>query len=631
MIGVLHGGLRLLLICSLAGYMLLAKELLRLQSEFVPVFVFSSLACGVYFAGLAGCLYPGAVVLLAGGVLLAGIYACRVFLRKYEIHLEITLFNILFVISSLFFFYLLYKSRLIHYDNFSHWAVVLKQMLSTDAFPDASSALIDFKNYPLGTSSFIYFICRFAGHSEAIMLIAQGLLIFSCFYAMFGIITEKKRFLLYAFLAAGCSALSVFNITIRISNLLVDFLLPIFTLVIFATVSRYEKQLIKACFMITPVAGLLMIVKSTGTIYAGIGFGYLIFMWLKNRDKNFVKNGAAVLLTIGVALIPWLLWSWHMAAAFKGVENKFDITARQVETLYGGKTPEEVRQIVLLFIQSVFDLKSRPFMGIVAFNLISAGASIFVGVVLKRNWRLWKVLIALDAVVIFYYVGILGLYIFSMPSDEALRLAGFERYASSIVVLFAGGLVLCATGDLERTFYYRIGQVPDLMAFKSVESKGRYQKGVIACIALAVILLMSEFNGMETIRKAYTSTLPYKVWQVTGDRWYSDGNVDESRYLLYATDADGQVTNYYLQYIGKYMLYAPNVDGICAFYEDNMDNLLSGYDYLVLAESDVEARYLLRKHYGVTGGAGVYKVEKFRGEVQLNQIKETFGLLMEYN
>ena len=616
MLWLLQHGLIILLIGSMTGYMLFAKELLQLQSEFVPVFVFSSLACGVYFVGLAGYLYPGAVVLLVGGVLLGGIYGVRVLFKKYEIHAEIRLFNILFVIGSLFFFYLLYKSRLIHYDNFSHWAVVLKQMLSTDAFPDASSALIDFKNYPLGTSLFIYFICRFAGHSEATMLIAQGLLIFSGFYAMFGIITEKKRFLLYGFLAAGCSILSVFNVTIRISNLLVDFLLPVFTLVMFAAVSRYENQLMKACLVIAPVAGLLMIVKSTGMIYAGIGFGYLIFMWLKNRDRDFVKNGFAVLLSIGVSLIPWLLWSWHVAAVFKGVENKFDVT-RQVETIYGGKTTDEVRQIVTLFVQSVFDLKSRPFIGIVGFNVMAVGGSVFAWVVLKKNWRLWRALIALDAVVIIYYIGILGLYIFSMPSDEALRLAGFERYASSIVVLFAGGLVLCATGDLERTFHYRIGHVPDLMAFKSVESKDRYQKGVIACITLAVILLMSEFNGMEMIQQSYTSTLPYKVKRVTGDRWYRDGKMDESRYLFYATDTDGQVTDYYLQYIGKYMLFAPNVDGICAFYEDNMDNLLSGYNYLMVVESDAEVKYLLKKHYGVAGEVGAYRIEKYGENIRL--------------
>ncbi|RRJ66717.1 hypothetical protein EHV15_30140 [Paenibacillus oralis] len=69
--------------------------------------------------------------------------------------------------------------------------------------------------------------------------------------------------------------------------------------------------------------------------------------------------------------------------------------------------------------------------------------SIVAYVVLKKKWNLWKVLIALDVMVVLYYAGILALYLFSMPLDEAIRLAGFERYASSIVVLFAGGLVLC--------------------------------------------------------------------------------------------------------------------------------------------------------------------------------------------
>lgn len=71
-----------------------------------------------------------------------------------------------------------------------------------------------------------------------------------------------------------------------------------------------------------------------------------------------------------------------------------------------------------------------------------------------------------------------------MPLDEALRLAGFERYASSIVILFAGGLVLCAAVDIEKSFYYRYGELPDYRAFKTVESKGRYQKGIIFFTAM---------------------------------------------------------------------------------------------------------------------------------------------------
>uniref|UniRef100_UPI0006D1BBE2 hypothetical protein n=1 Tax=Clostridium sp. NkU-1 TaxID=1095009 RepID=UPI0006D1BBE2 len=140
-------------------------------------------------------------------------------------------------------------------------------------------------------------------------------------------------------------------------------------------------------------------------------------------------------------------------------------------------------------------------------------------------------------------------------------------------------------------------------------------------MALATTLLMSEYNGMQNIRHSYKTTLPYKVYQVTGDRWYSGGRVDESRYLFYASDADSQVTDYYLQYIGRYMLYASNVDGICAFYEDNLIHLLSSYDYLVIVESDGEAKHLLKKYFGVSGQEGIYRIIPSNGGLTIELVK----------
>ena len=605
---IVHSIMAAVLLCSLSGYMMFVRTKLRLQTEFVPVFVCSAITCAVYLCGLAGFLLPGSEVVLAAGFFLFVFFLTRLIRNKSYRNFRLSLFQAGVFLGGLFFFQLLLTSRLIHYDNFSHWAVVVKQMLSTNAFPDAASALIDFKNYPLGTSSFLYFICRFAGNSQGIMLAGQAILIFSCFYALFGVITEKRRFLLFAFLAAGCSALSVFNITIRITNLLVDFLLPVYTLVIFVMAYRYQREIKKACISIIPAAGLLMIIKNTGTIFAAIGFLYLIYAWLKNRDKPFWKNGLNVLLSIGAALVPYLLWNIHMAVGFQGIENKFEVSVDTISGISGGKSPEEVRRIMELFAQSVFDITSRPAMGTLGFNAAAIIASVFAAVILKKSWNLWKALIALNLVLAGYYLGILALYIFSMPLDEALRLAGFERYASSIVVLFAGGLVLCATVDIENSFYYRCGELPDYKAFKTVESKNRYQECIIFFTALAIALLMSEYNGMQVIRRAYKNTLPYKVYQVTGDRWYSGGKVDESRYLFYASDADGQVTDYYLQYIGKYMLYASNVDGICRFYGDNLIHLLSSYDYLVMVESDREAKYLLKRYFGVSGQEGIYRI-----------------------
>ncbi|MEC0109488.1 hypothetical protein P4H27_21200 [Paenibacillus taichungensis] len=596
-----------LLIFSFMGYMQFVRKALSIRWEFIPVFVFSSIACIVFLSGLAGQLYIGSLVLLFVGLLL---YGGMVFLgmrRGASFRISFSLFQFSFLAGTFIFLLVLFQNQLTHYDNFSHWAIVLKQMLSTDTFPTPDSNLIDFKNYPLGTSSFIYYVCRFMGHSQSVMLLAQGLLIFSCFYAMFGIVSEKKRFLLYAFLGLGLSTLSFFNLTIRISNLLVDFLLPIYALAILAVIYQYRHDIKRACIIMLPLAGVLTVIKSTGIIFAAISLIFLVYTWLKHKQKFSWKTALAVIGTICGSLIPYFGWSWRMATVFQGVDNKFDVATSGIQS---GKTAEQMHEILWLFLKSSTDITTRPVIGIVIFEIVAIAASIFAYVVLKKKWNLWKALIALDVVLLLYYAGILALYLFSMPMDEAIVLAGFERYASSIVVLFAGGLVLCAAIDLERSFHYRIGEVPDYQAFKTVETKGHYQKGIIGCMAIAATILLSEYNGIVSIAKTYDTTLPYKIHAVTGDRWYKDGREDNNRYLFYASDRDQQVTNYYMQYVGKYFLYAPHVDGIVLFYEDNMDNLLSGYDYLVVVETDRNAKWLLKKHYGIDMQEGIYKITR---------------------
>ncbi|MGM1049426.1 hypothetical protein SAMN05661091_5024 [Paenibacillus uliginis N3/975] len=603
-----------LLVFSFLGYLLIVRKTLSLQWEFIPVFVFSSIACIVFFSGLAGQLFMGSLAVMVLG-LLAFVVIAFLWLRQgASFRISFSISQLCFLVGSFIFLLVLFQNKLTHYDNFSHWAIVLKQMLSTDAFPTPDSNLIDFKNYPLGVSSFLYYVCRFAGHSQSVMLLAQGLLIFSCFYAMFGIVSEKKRFLLYAFLGLGLSTLSFFNITIRITNLLVDFLLPIYALAILAVVYQYRNDMKRACIVVLPLVGLLTVVKSTGIIFAAIGLIFLVYTWLTHGQKSGWKPALAVVGTICGALIPYFGWSWRMATVFQGVDNKFDVAASGLQI---GKTPEQMREIISLFLRSSTDLTTRPVIGIVIFHLVAIAASVFAVVVLKKKWNLWKALIALDIVLLLYYAGILALYLYSMPLDEAIRLAGFERYASSIVVLFAGGLVLCAAIDLERSFHYKIGEVPDYRAFKSFETKGYYQKGIIACIAIAATILLSEYNGIVSIAKSYDTTLPHKIYAVTGDRWYKGGQEDNHRYLFYASDRDQQVTNYYMQYVGKYFLYAPKVDGIVLFYEDNMDNLLSGYDYLVVVETDSDAKRLLKKHYGVDMQEGIYKITRSGDQIVL--------------
>lgn len=602
-----------LLITSFLGYMMLLKKVIDVRREFIPIIVFSSIACIVYFFGLFKLLYIGSILVMVTG-LIAFLYTLLDMIKKKTpFSLSFSFFGVFWTVGTLFFFFLLFQSKLVHYDNFSHWGIAVKQMLSTNAFPTAQSNLIDFKNYPLGITSFIYYVCRFAGTSQATMIVAQGLLIFSCFYAMFGIISEKKRFLLYAFLGLACATLSFFNLTVRINNLLVDFLLPIYTLAIFAIAYQYRSDARRAFISALPLLALLTITKSTGIIFATIGLiflFYMVFTHIKNTSKRKVVFLA--LITLLLVVFTYLSWTLHTKTAFSAIDNKFDL-----QTMTTEKTPKQIKEITTLFIRSSTDLSTRTAIGILAFNILGIGAIVFNAFILKEKWQLWKVLIALNIVVFLYYLGILGMYIISMPLDEAIWLAGFDRYASSIVILFVGGLGLVATVDIENSFYYKIGQRPDHKAFRTVKNKNYYQKGVLVCMAIATTILVSEYNGLFSIIQDYETSLPYKIRSITNDRWYENGQEDDRRYLLYASDQDEQITNFYIQYVGRYFLYAPQVDAINLFYEDNLNNLLSTYDYLIMVESDNNGQKLLDKHYDVDGQEGIYKIIKTDDDITL--------------
>ncbi len=179
-------------ICSLIGYFYLIKTLFKIDGAFIPLTTFSFITVITYFGGLCQILQIITYILLGLG-LLGFIY----FLIKkgwHDVEIGSLLFYGCFIVGTILFLGLLLRTHFIHYDNFSHWGIVVKDMLLTHAFPNRSSTVIDFTNYPLGMVCWIYYGCQFLGHSQGMMLFIQGIFIFSCFYAMFGIIQEKISF-----------------------------------------------------------------------------------------------------------------------------------------------------------------------------------------------------------------------------------------------------------------------------------------------------------------------------------------------------------------------------------------------------------------------------------------------------
>ena len=595
---------------STAGYVAAARVYLNITPKASYIFSFSSLALLMYFAGLAGILPYAAYTFFGGGIALLALLAMQKKLTLAYNLSSINAINIAFVIGCTAFIASLINTRFIHYDNFSHWAVVVKNMLVTDRIPDAASAIIDFKSYPLGSSSFLYYVCRIVGNGEGVMLVGQAMLLFACFYAMFGVIRDHKRFLLAAVMGLGCSLLAYFNISIRINNLLVDFLLPALSLAAIGAIISERKSCFHACLASLPILGLLTIVKSTGIVFALLAYIVLIDRAVQFQRAD-AKRRPLYLLALGtilLSLLPLILWNVHKSIAFPADTSKFSYDLQAISSLTIDKTPEQINAIIRLFLKYMTSLDQRNVFGPIIINGIALTAYLIARFMFRKNWKLLKILLFLDLGIILHSVGILMMYIYSMPLDEALRLAGFERYASSMVLFVIGALTMRLTMDLENSFYRQQGERRDYLAYSSLTAKNVYQIATVGFSFIAALMLLSELNGMNSMKRQYDESLPARVETMVGDNWTAPDN--ETRYLFYATDKDSQVSSYYLPYVARYFLFAAQADAVSAFEDGSFMGRIQTYDKFVILETTPEIRAYMEAHAGLPGEPGVYDVRE---------------------
>ena len=573
---LIKGGLFL---ASMWGWLFIVYRKGKIPILFVPVVTSVGISLFLYAGALTGMLNPSSWLVVGAGLLGFSFFIKNVAEKNVSFPAP-TLFSVCFGSGILIFTVLTLGFRFEHYDNFSHWAMTVKSMLITDQLPDAGNQLVTFKNYPPGCAVFIYYVCKFLGNAQGVMLLAQNSILFSCFLAVFGIIKEKQRFLLYSFLGMGCSLLSYLNLTIRINNLLVDFLLPLLAMAAIAFVYQSRDSLWKTSLCTALILGFTCIVKNTGIVFAGFVLAY--YIWNIGKKKGIAAwiKAVTVCMTVCLSLIPYAVWNLYVRCRFSGIEQKFQLAFRKQESLAVSK--EQYGQITEEFVKAAFSTSNRAILAFFLCNIAAVLAVLFVRIFLKKQWELGRVLVVVDLMAILYHIGILGLYLFSMPEEEAVRLAGFDRYACSIMVLAAGLLFMQATIDMEHSFAVRIEGNGTYRAFSSPAAKLRYQYMVLATMMIGVNFLYSEINGLLYIQSNYSQSLAGRMETLAGDRWQEEE--DQRKYLVAASDREGQVSNGEVFYVSRYFLNAPNVEVTERLDAGNMDEIKKEYDVLIILD-----------------------------------------------
>lgn len=490
-----------------------------------------------------------------------------------------------------------------HYDNYSHWATIVKFLYTEGRLPDVHDTIIAYTSYPMGSSLLVYFASYLAGYTDSVLMIGQFALILSCIYAIFSVVRDTSRVLILAMLFNIITAFNHFNKAIRMNNLLVDFLLPLLALAGIAGIYKMRHNLKAMSIYTLLVVSALTLVKSSAIFFAAIILVYYLYESIRHLlgKKDKFKLSFIVLMTSVLSFMPIWLWNIHVKANFPVTKHEVSVTSYQ--EIFQAKDGTIIHQITDLFIDTITSLSTVSTQGLLLVQVMMIGAYFIIrwGIG-RKNPILWQ-LALIDFITIIYYIGIYAMFLFSMPTEEALYLAGFDRYVSSMVIMALGLAGMFLARQIDYAFYEQRIDYRNFKSYKSIKTKRLYQYSSILLLFSSVLLVMSESGGLLYNEVNYQTSTAGEITSVTGNQM----TLNDDRYLIVTPNKE-EVENYFVGFFGKYWLYSPNVDGREDF---NMSltefrNLIASYDKILILEDHYTFNEMTKLMNGKTYQPGLY-------------------------
>ncbi|MBG9987744.1 lantibiotic ABC transporter permease [Aerococcaceae bacterium DSM 111176] len=535
-----------------------------------------------------------------------GIYSLirRLYLKEFE-KTNLTTVNLWMFFYCILIGLTLWGTYLEHYDNFSHWALIVKFLFTENSLPDATHEIISYNSYPMGTSLYLYYAVKIAGFSDNVMLLGHFSFIASAIYAMFAVIRDRSRVMIIFLMGLGITLFNIYNISIRMNNLLVDFVLPVLALAGISMVFSTRHQPLKMSILVFLTTAVLCLVKSSGMIFAVIVWCYYLYQIIKIhvvQRKDWKILGIS-LLTVVLSLTPILYWNVYVKANFPVTKHEVSLTTYQ--TIFNEKDNTVIQEILDKIINYFFDMGQLSTQGLILFNVILLISFLVIRFYLKRPNSLLKMLVLGNFIYIVYYLGIVFMFLFSMPVEEAVNLAGIERYTSSMIIFILGLANFSLAREVDYSFYEQNVLARNYRSYKSLASKQLYQISSILLSFGSLLLLISEVNGMRYLNTQFNESIPAQIMQATGHNF----ELNNDKYLVVTTDVEN-VENYYTGFAAMYFLYSTEVVAREAFLMDldEFRDYLQEFDKIVILEEHMTFDLMMDQLIGNHFGVGIYEV-----------------------
>lgn len=570
----------IILLISFVGYYLYAKRKLKLREEFIPICIFSSIGVLEFLGGILNFMELMTISICGIGVIVFIKELYLIIKNKEKIKINFNIIYFIFFTGLLT--YLLKGVRLSHYDNFSHWGTIVKDILVENRLPNFLSSAITFKNYPPGTACFIYYICKFLGEAEWVMLVAQSMLILSSIYTVLAF-CNKNKIINYVLAVILTIYMLIGNISIH--QLLVDTVLSVMGIAGLAIVIYYKEDSRKALFSVMPVLALLMIVKNSGIFFiiidVGVWFSYYIH---NNGFKKIIKEKYILLLLIPIVLS--FLWSCHTKLVFDDADtSKHAMTISNYTNTINEKAEDDIEIIFNGMIEKITDIKDVE--NIILLWTLLSFIIMFMFSLKNKTLRKFiiKYFILIIVTYILYQISLFGMYLFSMPIYEARYIAAYSRYNKTLVMFEYGILTIV------------------LMNFINESKFNGKAKNIIINIIIDIIFLILIIKPVnyykDEIKPLYQKGTPYimpfrdKIQEIK-----LQNNIEENKSYLIYFPREGEIEVDYFEYVCRYDFRGGNVRIIKNFAELGDMNKVFDYDYFIILRSSDEIVEFINKING---------------------------------
>ena len=412
----------LFLITSNIGSWELLRKKTKVDIFFIPSLTVALQTCILFFAGILNLLLETTIFLSGFGLiyLICCIYKEKNFRFIKNYFNAGYLFLAAVIVLSAF---ALRGTLFTHYDDFSHWGMVVRRMLIDNRFPNFQNILI-FKEYPLGSSIYIYYFSRILSSAESVQMTAQAYVMAACLLPLFSFCRKNS---LPALLCLLSFTNLFFTFNIALSSLLVDTLLPIVSACSLLYLHKYCYSSSDSPEFFLAGAYLIQVaqIKNSGVLFVLIAAAWSVYRAI--REHSY-KNRVILML---MPLVSFYLWHTHCKYVLGGASaSKHAMHPKYYKNIISCKSAEDFLTIpanVFSYILSYRDM------------WISIGFILVLGALICLFGRdympLWiKLGLFCGAVFMVYQFGLILMYLFSMPNYEASILAGIERYEKTCVI-----------------------------------------------------------------------------------------------------------------------------------------------------------------------------------------------------